>query len=139
MYIEEKRFMRKILFCICFCVISLVPCVAQTVIYSSNDKSLEYNTETCILESLDFHCVSLNDETLYVRVESGINGGKYLVIGHKNIDEPDIIILDSIHKIYCIERDFLMGGVGFLIITADSMTAYIIDDSDEPMMMFVNK
>ena len=126
--------MRKILFCICFCIASLASCFAQTVIYSSNDDSLGYDVKTCNLESC-FQHVTLNDEIRYVKIDNGINGGKYLLIGHKNIDENDVVVLDSIHKIYCIERDFFMNGVELLIITADSMTAYIIDDS----VMFVNK
>mgnify|MGYP003318482203 CR=1 FL=1 len=126
--------MRKILFCICFCIASLASCFAQTVIYSSNDDSLGYDVKTCNLESC-FQHVTLNDEIRYVKIDNGINGGKYLLIGHKNIDENDVVVLDSIHKIYCIERDFFMNGLGLLIITADSLTAYIIDDS----VMFVNK
>ena len=67
--------MRKILFCICFCIASLASCFAQTVIYSSNDDSLGYDVKTCNLESC-FQHVTLNDEIRYVKIDNGINGGK---------------------------------------------------------------
>lgn len=122
--------MRKILFCISLLFLSVSPCIASDV------PSADEDSDKCFLETSHFQYATLDGEGCYVWVDKGVNGDKYLIIGHRDIVETGYIKADYISKIILIETDVFCEGVwDSLNIETDSMFVFIIRDFNGNLMM----